>query len=115
ACLRADALLCCATGPATTDSDTLSLHDALPISVSVIGACRSVPPGRSGPGAVPAEHEADADHGDRQDQVQPVVGVVERHEVRARDRKSTRLLQSRENLVCRLLLEKKKIKRTNSR
>src|SRR2546430_12731529 len=66
---------------ATTEIYTLSLHDALPISVAQAG----------GRGAV-VEHVA---------QVRIAVG-------RARSEEHTSELQSQSNLVCRLLLEKKK-------
>src|SRR5690625_6850861 len=66
---------------ATTESYTLSLHDALPISVRVAGADVAV---ALGPHGVP--------------------GGVER----VRSEEHTSELQSRGHLVCRLLLEKKK-------
>src|SRR5206468_13119533 len=72
--------------PATTEIYTLSLHDALPIS------CRQVFP-------VQAHH----------DHANPLV----HHDVAERGKRSeehTSELQSRSDLVCRLLLEKKKIK-----
>src|SRR5690349_23860415 len=87
------------TAPATTDIYTLSLHDALPIS----------PPGPGGPGrrgAVSdhvghrghlARDAAHVDHGEG-----GVLRVDERSE------EHTSELQSRRDLVCRLLLEKKK-------
>src|SRR5690606_42078237 len=95
----------------TTDIYTLSLHDALPISrpdrqprprrsaqrLPVRRAAR----GQGGAGAARAVH-ADAVHGG---------GVGCAH---ARSEEHTSELQSRENLVCRLLLEKKK-KNTNSK
>src|SRR6266700_8274819 len=62
---------------ATTEIYTLSLHDALPISVR------------------PGQHRARARH-------RPATPAVRRSE------EHTSELQSRENLVCRLLLEKKK-------
>src|SRR5436309_11362633 len=67
--------------PAPTEIYTLSLHDALPIS-------RRPPDAGRGP-----PHLRD----------DPTGGHARRV-----DRKSTRLNSSRENLVCRLLLEKKK-------
>src|SRR5690606_41975219 len=73
----------------TTDIYTLSLHDALPISDDVPGP-----------------------------RLAAVVGLVERATgqpvalQRRRSEEHTSELQSRENLVCRLLLEKKKTKST---
>src|SRR5690606_41756118 len=100
---------------ATASISTLSLHDALPISqrrdVAVV--------------ATPAEHDvAVADHlvvggvdvqpaaaGDPHGG--PRVRRVDAAQLRAarcgRSEEHTSELQSRENLVCRLLLEKKKI------
>src|SRR5690606_41804914 len=92
-------LCCCTTtmfiisfffpDPATTEIYTLSLHDALPISVLGavrLGAERQRPEERAG-------HHAALRRG------RSVWGRSEEH---------TSELQSRENLVCRLLLEKKK-------
>src|SRR3712207_7087577 len=89
---------------ATTEIYTLSLHDALPI-------CRAVSsPDGAGTGAAgqrtPAD-QAEPEHADTQQQVKDVVGVVQRHEV-GRSEEHTSELQSRQYLVCRLLLEKKK-------
>src|SRR3712207_8660559 len=82
---------------ATTEIYTLSLHDALPISgpgPSPPGWTRRAPPGRSATrpaGGRPARA--------------PCPG---RRRTPARDRKEhTSELQSRQYLVCRLLLEKK--------
>src|SRR3712207_9318496 len=80
---------------ATTEIYTLSLHDALPISHD------QAAPGRPDrlhdrPAAIPAGVPAGA-----RDVHGPRVGDAE-------DRKHTSELQSRQYLVCRLLLEKKK-------
>src|SRR5690606_40813840 len=78
--------------PAPTEIYTLSLHDALPISGVAAG---SRTPGSDG--RRPGEHPCRVRGGDLR--------------WRAGDRRSeehTSELQSRENLVCRLLLEKKK-------
>src|SRR5690606_41985815 len=100
--------LCNVTAPA--DSYTLSLHDALPIprvhGGLAGGLCDAQPvdarpiPERSGflscrPGAI---SRAEPDR---------CAGVA----VQARSEEHTSELQSRENLVCRLLLEKKKKKK----
>src|SRR5690349_23369262 len=74
---------------ATTEIYTLSLHDALPIcgrrdrDLDARARCRLLHPGRRG-----------ADH--------------QQEEVRLRSEEHTSELQSRRDLVCRLLLEKKK-------
>src|SRR5690606_42038969 len=77
--------------PATADIYTLSLHDALPISRRAAAAARVARP------AVPrATHRRAA----RSPQIP--------HRAPTRSEEHTSELQSRENLVCRLLLEKKK-------
>src|SRR6266571_1430560 len=68
------------TDTATTEIYTLSLHDALPISL---------------------------EHGHDPAELLPV-GVLESVEHLARSEEHTSELQSHVNLVCRLLLEKKK-------
>src|SRR5436309_6155648 len=70
---------------ATTEIYTLSLHDALPI-------CRA---------RIPDAAETHVDD----------VDVFADCEVQTRSEEHTSELQSRENLVCRLLLEKKKKKK----
>src|SRR3712207_7882525 len=82
--------------PATTEIYTLSLHDALPISPGPGGA-------RQGPDGAARRrgHRLRADLGDRD---RPL-----RHgRAGARSEEHTSELQSRQYLVCRLLLEKKK-------
>src|SRR5436309_12433826 len=71
---------------ATTEIYTLSLHDALPISLAV-AALLAVAPARA------------------QDYA-GVLAAADRTDARSEEHTSE--LQSRENLVCRLLLEKKK-------
>src|SRR2546430_5647863 len=78
---------------ATTEIYTLSLHDALPILGRALRR-RARPAGRRKPGSGPRGGAAPR-------RVRPLV----------RDRRSeehTSELQSQSNLVCRLLLEKKK-------
>src|SRR5690606_41577728 len=77
---------------ATTEIYTLSLHDALPI-FRPLPAARDRPPGRP---PVPGPADRPARPGGQED------GRSEEH---------TSELQSREKLVCRLLLEKKKTAR----
>src|SRR5436309_13226004 len=80
------------TDPATTEIYTLSLHDALPISRPVSrSAVRTSPVPRTRTGLAPARVSRRAPS-----------------ETSARSEEHTSELQSRENLVCRLLLEKKK-------
>src|SRR5690606_41786578 len=81
------------TAPATTELYTLSLHDALPISRG--RRRRRLRDRRARPGA--RHRRAARDHRAALPGVRP--GRSEEH---------TSELQSRENLVCRLLLEKKK-------
>src|SRR5690349_22523144 len=83
---------------ATTEIYTLSLHDALPISTAAAVAWRPPPPappsaGRRTPPRTPRTPAA-------------------RSRWPPRSEEHTSELQSRRDLVCRLLLEKKKKKQT---
>src|SRR2546427_12993463 len=93
-------LFCCLVSPttrrslffffndtATTEIYTLSLHDALPISMATADPMRNVSPTLTAPSS------------------NPVVVKFSRSE------EHTSELQSQSNLVCRLLLEKKKKKK----
>src|SRR3712207_7814642 len=93
---------------ATTEIYTLSLHDALPISVLVPGCLIDLPV--RGVVALPPERVSDRDGVVRltRDTAETVVQIVF-----ARSEEHTSELQSRQYLVCRLLLEKKKIKSTH--
>src|SRR3712207_7633489 len=91
---------------ATTEIYTLSLHDALPIWIHAVRGDVAEQQGmavRSGPGDVLAGDRAVCagavvDHdGPAEDRAQPL-----------RSEEHTSELQSRQYLVCRLLLEKKK-------
>src|SRR5690606_40264293 len=100
--LGPSSLLFCST-TATTDVYTLSLHDALPISLpeaARIGLrCWKQPVLlllRCCTGARPLLCQS------------RVTGCDERQKNNERSEEHTSELQSRENLVCRLLLEKKK-------
>src|SRR5260370_5608974 len=75
---------------ATTEIYTLSLHDALPISFARIVLTRSTRSGHSG-GCSPS-----------------FFSLFERWRTTFRSEEHTSELQSHLNLVCRLLLEKKK-------
>src|SRR3712207_8026151 len=80
---------------ATTEIYTLSLHDALPISALV----RAVQADRQRRLGLPVHHPLRlARHAGRREALPPVRGRSEEH---------TSELQSRQYLVCRLLLEKK--------
>src|SRR5205809_7999862 len=80
--------------PATTDIYTLSLHDALPISVAQhVGVDESIRFRPARRGAIPA-----------------YVPPIGRRRRVPRSEEHTSELQSRLHLVCRLLLEKKKKK-----
>src|SRR5688572_31319813 len=91
----------------TTALYTLSLHDALPISLGIRAALLGI------------AHGVDA----LADALQHrIVALAERHLLRvleedgarpARSEEHTSELQSQSNLVCRLLLEKKKNKDTS--
>src|SRR2546430_16396516 len=78
---------------ATTEIYTLSLHDALPIFA-------------------PAAHDG-AGHARRTNQRSRLLRVHRAEPVRVRSEEHTSELQSQSNLVCRLLLEKKKKKPNN--
>src|SRR5690606_41990556 len=88
----------------------LSLHDALPISVRTLGLARADPGSADArpPSAWRSARRTRGAHrvhaGDRS--ARPPRGVG--HSDQARSEEHTSELQSRENLVCRLLLEKKK-------
>src|SRR2546427_4485895 len=85
---------------ATTEIYTLSLHDALPICIR-----------REHRAAAPAVEPDDAGRiTEAQVEVEALVDVCERNARQryARSEEHTSELQSQSNLVCRLLLEKKK-------
>src|SRR5690606_41976075 len=77
---------------ATTDIYTLSLHDALPISLRA-----RIETGSDALQRALGQHLGDS-----------VTLHLDRHAFGKRSEEHTSELQSRENLVCRLLLEKKK-------
>src|SRR2546426_5634204 len=88
---------------ATTEIYTLSLHDALPISpapATAAAPAASTPPTIS---VVPASHE------------RAISTDTLLHRLADRSEEHTSELQSPCNLVCRLLLEKKKTKPSHSR
>src|SRR5690349_23738492 len=81
-------------GAAPAEIYTLSLHDALPISSPPQRASRSASRGRAY--AVPRR------------EVRALRGPLRRSDRTSRSEEHTSELQSRRDLVCRLLLEKKK-------
>src|SRR5258707_10807746 len=82
---------------ATTEIYTLSLHDALPISLEELAALTGAHRGRLRIGSASAMVSAD-----------PLPQIL-----RERSEEHTSELQSRQYLVCRLLLEKKKTLKSN--
>src|SRR5690606_41290681 len=93
---------------ATTEIHTLSLHDALPIYVGS-GVEDLIHAGAGGDGLLGVAHQK-AQHADRlhqQEQIDAEGGHGAYAEQVSRSEEHTSELQSRENLVCRLLLEKK--------
>src|SRR5438034_7832131 len=78
--------------PTTTEIYTLSLHDALPISSG-----RTKPVTRSGSASSPSAPSTSAGS-----------VAIDELELKARSEEHTSELQSHSDLVCRLLLEKKK-------
>src|SRR5439155_24317152 len=100
--------------PATTEIYTLSLHDALPISILVVQPGQDV---GIGDDRVAAQLQAAVAFGDgapvvlHQIDEHPLARLgEERGDLLAeRSEEHTSELQSRGHLVCRLLLEKKKI------
>src|SRR5690606_41122269 len=99
--------------PPTPDIYTLSLHDALPISdrSGCTGRVRTSSRRRAGNRGSPAAVRRSATSADSVRTRTSTCGTGRR--THSRDRRSeehTSELQLRENLVCRLLLEKKKEK-----
>src|SRR2546430_11433593 len=93
---------------ATTEIYTLSLHDALPICMQLHAtAVGEVPAHPFAPGQVRRHHVHLSNVGPA---VVVEVGDVDPHPRRSEEHTSE--LQSQSNLVCRLLLEKKKQLRT---
>src|SRR5690606_42084436 len=101
----------CLTAPSSSVFYTLSLHDALPILGVFVQARLLAPVAEVRPG-LPVEigpFDPFVDRSQRVDRFAAVVG--RRHQQTGdmvRSEEHTSELQSRENLVCRLLLEKKK-------
>src|SRR5688500_19701723 len=83
--------------PSTSHTYPFSLHDALPISLTFDDAPTADGPLFSG-----------------DERTQRIVHTLKKHGVTERSEEHTSELQSPCNLVCRLLLEKKKLKIQNS-
>src|SRR5690606_41206753 len=90
------------TAPSTTEISTLSLHDALPISVTF-----------TYPGMVNSSYAEYTAEPEPFNDVKLVADFNGDSYLRSEEHTSE--LQSRENLVCRLLLEKKKNTKCRSR
>src|SRR5690606_41977594 len=88
--------------PAPTDTYTLSLHDALPISLTALSATSS------SSRCIPL-NDCNCPEARSSSAPRTAFGI---HAISlTRSEEHTSELQSRENLVCRLLLEKKKKKK----
>src|SRR3712207_7967435 len=87
---------------ATTEIYTLSLHDALPIYLARRGRDGERAEGR------PHHHGRRHPHPPRGGRRGPDHRLLARHQRSPRSEEHTSELQSRQYLVCRLLLEKKK-------
>src|SRR5690606_42061659 len=104
-------LCLCVNDPAPTGIYTLSLHDALPILVRArkdpfAVKCRAMPSVPGDVGVLAEFHKKLELLGE-----QVIIGAgveAEQRKGLSRSEEHTSELQSRENLVCRLLLEKKK-------
>src|SRR5437016_11517157 len=90
---------------ATTEIYTLSLHDALPISAEA----------RDAIDRLGHDHAADQKRHTQADDGDDGHGGVPQHVAQQRSEEHTSELQSLTNLVCRLLLEKKKNKNQSPR
>src|SRR2546430_10116495 len=90
------------TDTATTEISTLSLHDALPISRDAEGSASRTAADRMARGARAARTTPPTRDATAARRAPPRVGS------RKRSEEHTSELQSQSNIVCRLLLEKKK-------
>src|SRR5690606_41124448 len=94
----------CTDESTTAPNPSLSLHDALPISQQQLHVHAAAEDGRA---QHPEQAPEEDDGGDcRQQSDRYEIAFVSDHCPRSEEHTSE--LQSRENLVCRLLLEKKK-------
>src|SRR2546430_16709161 len=95
--------------PAPTEIYPLSLHDALPISLEVFPLARALERNRQ---LARQSREVGAIGLVERSALPPAGDVEDPEHVRRRSEEHTSELQSQSNLVCRLLLEKKKKKIT---
>src|SRR5690606_41771365 len=93
----------------TPELYTLSLHDALPIcSSSCSASSTGASPARRQPAGTSSERRSRFSPGTRARRFTRKSAFTSARRSTARSEEHTSELQSRENLVCRLLLEKKK-------
>src|SRR5690606_39571083 len=106
---------CALPPPPPPASSTLSLHDALPISrraVKISSAARAAPTRRGSSCVPPPPGITPTDTSGSPSTAVPSATITSQDRAsskpppRARSEEHTSELQSRENLVCRLLLEK---------
>src|SRR5207302_11486613 len=94
---------CCCTTPASSEIYTLSLHDALPICGGAHDEDDVWPSTHASCSSVADFHAKNAQNS------RLTMSTMTTRSRFTRSEEHTSELQSRENLVCRLLLEKKKI------
>src|SRR5690606_41306067 len=107
-------VLFCSNDTPTTEIYTLSLHDALPISAMLKRLIQAARERRHLEVALSAQVHAVAfyrAHGFVEEGGVYEEAGIAHQAMRLRSEEHTSELQSRENLVCRLLLEKKKEKK----
>src|SRR3712207_8263127 len=93
---------------ATTEIYTLSLHDALPISAWAPSTrARAATARRATPGGCATPCQSSSEASERSYTSQPPSPGLRAAESATRSEEHTSELQSRQYLVCRLLLEKK--------
>src|SRR3712207_7935181 len=99
---------------ATTEIYTLSLHDALPIWVGAVGTTKQIAPGEGVQWAARGKRDSPSE-GDRGVRRTRTRTTFQSNSYCPRSEEHTSELQSRQYLVCRLLLEKKKKNTTKTR
>src|SRR5690606_41278997 len=98
--------------PATTPIYTLSLHDALPICIQSVTEFQPVIDSRPIQRVMGVRITLAVDFVETSQQFEgEAMDLLSVNVIQARSEEHTSELQSRENLVCRLLLEKKKKKK----
>src|SRR5690606_41344403 len=108
--------LCCFlfTAPSSADLQSLALHDALPIWPPSRTSARPSPRSPARPRQIRSPRPTAAIPWHRPPRPPPVPTARPSRPPHARSEEHTSELQSRENLVCRLLLEKKNTKDTTT-